>query len=258
MMQTEIDAKAEIDAKVQELSESLQRLRDLAERQGVRLAAYSGRERQQGGLERRGAPSSSPHEALHAVGNALRAIGVAMEGTQGTAAASFEGSHGHTGTVPPSGQASAAAATSGDVVFNTSKPIWKTVGHTAPRADREEWKKILAALPSVEERARDLELDGRILRGCEVSEANLQQQKRVVRFLVSSTFTVSSPCVYACAPRVGLRCPPSALSGPYSRHACAQLPSVRPVWALLTARLRAAALRPPCLGPTHGKPGCPV
>jgi hypothetical protein len=128
---------------------------------------------------------------------------------------------------------------------SVSKPIWATVKHTVPRVDRPEWKKVLEALPSVEERARDLELDGRILRGCEVSEANLQQQKRVVRFLVSSTFTVSSPCVYACALRVGLRCPPSALSGPYARHACAQLPSVRPVWALRTARLRAAALRPP-------------
>jgi hypothetical protein len=233
-----------IDAKVRELSQSLQRLGDLAERQEARLAAYSGRERQQRGLERRGAPSSSPLEALHAVGNALRAIGVAVEGAQGTAAASFEGSHGHTGTVPPSGQASAAVATSGDVVVKTSQPIWETVGHTAPRADREDWKKFLAALPSVEERERDAELDGRILRGHEIVVANLEQLKRVVRFLVSSTFTVSSPCCTpvpcgsGCAalrpPCLGpthgtpaRSCPPSALSGPYSRHACAQ---GCPVW----------------------------
>ena len=228
-----------IDAKVRELSESLQRLGDLAERQGVRLAAYSGRERQQGGLERRGAPSSSPLEALHAVGNALRAIGVAVEGAQGTAAVPFEVSRGHTGTSPPGGQASAVAGTSAAVVFNTSEPIWATVGHTVPRADREEWQKFLADLPSVEERPRNAELDGRILRGHEIVVANLEQLKRVVRLLVSSTFTVSRPCVYGCALWVGLRCPPSALSGPYSRHACAQLPSVRPVWALLTARLRA-------------------
>jgi hypothetical protein len=123
---------------------------------------------------------------------------------------------------------------------SASKPIWETVGHTAPRADRPEWQKFLAELPEVTERKRDAELNDRILRGCEISEAKLQQPKRVVRFLVSSTFTVSSPCVYACALRVGL-------------------PSVRPVWALLTARLRAAALRPPCLGPTHGTPArsCP-
>ena len=103
---------------------------------------------------------------------------------------------------------------------SASQPIWTTVGHTTPRADRLEWKKVLAALPSVAERERDGALDDRILRGCEVSEGKLEQPKRVVRFLVSSTFTVSSPCVYACALRVGL-------------------PSVRPDWALLTARLRA-------------------
>jgi hypothetical protein len=121
------------------------------------------------------------------------------------AAAPFEGSHGHTGTVPPGGQAAAAAATSGDVVFNTSKPIWETVGHTAPRADRPEWKKLLAALPSVKERERDAELDGRILRGHEIVVANLEQLKPVVRFLVSSTFTVSRPCVCGCALCFGLR-----------------------------------------------------
>ena len=87
----------------------------------------------------------------------------------------------------------------------TSQPIWQSVGHTAPRADRAEWKKVLADLPSVEERARDAELDARILRGYEIAVANLEQLKRMVRFLVSSTFTVRSPCVYACALRVGLR-----------------------------------------------------
>jgi hypothetical protein len=73
--------------KVRELAESLQRLGDLTERQGARLAAYSGRAPQQGGLERRGAPSSSPLEALHAVGNALHAIGVAVDGAQTTPSA---------------------------------------------------------------------------------------------------------------------------------------------------------------------------
>jgi hypothetical protein len=92
------------------------------------------------------------------------------------------------------------------LVVNTSKPIWETVGHTVPRVDRPEWKKFLAALPEVEERARDAELDGRILRGCEVSEGNLRQLKRVVRFLLSSTFTVSRPCVCGCALWVELRC----------------------------------------------------
>ncbi|KAJ1465179.1 hypothetical protein T484DRAFT_2027873, partial [Baffinella frigidus] len=72
---------------------------------------------------------------------------------------------------------------------SASKPIWATVGHTAPRADREEWKKVLAALPSVEERDRDGALDDRILRGHEIVVANLEQLKRVVRLLVSSTFT---------------------------------------------------------------------
>jgi hypothetical protein len=131
---------------------------------------------------------------------------VARQALPGAAAAPFEVARGHTGTVPPGGQASAAAATSGDLVVNTSKPMWETVGHTAPRADREEWKKFLAELPEVEERARDAELDGRILRGCEVSEGNLEQPKRVVRLLVSSTFTVSRPCVHGCALWVGLRC----------------------------------------------------
>jgi hypothetical protein len=125
---------------------------------------------------------------------------------------------------------------------SASQPIWETVGHTAPRTDRLEWKKVLADLPSVEERERDGALDDRILRGHEIVVANLEQLKRVVRLLVSSTFTVSSPCVYAYALRVVLRCPPSALTE-----------------ALLAARLRAAALRPPCLGPTHGTPArsCP-
>ncbi|KAJ1464500.1 hypothetical protein T484DRAFT_2027956, partial [Baffinella frigidus] len=62
---------------------------------------------------------------------------------------------------------------------SASQPIWTTVGHTAPRADREDWKKFLAALPSVEERERDAELDGRILRGHEIVVANLEQLKRV-------------------------------------------------------------------------------
>jgi len=91
------------------------------------------------------------------------------------------------------------------VAVNTSKPIWATVGHTVSRVDREEWRTLLAALPHVTERERDGALDARILRGCEVSEAQLQRPKRVIRFLVSSTFTVSCPCVYACALRVGLR-----------------------------------------------------
>jgi len=106
------------------------------------------------------------------------------------------------------------------LVFNTSKPIWESVGHTVPRADRPEWKKLLAELPAVEERARDAERDGRILRGCEVSAGNLQQAKREVRFLVSSTFTVSRPCAYGCA-------------------LCVVLPSVRPHCGPLAARLRA-------------------
>jgi len=80
-----------------------------------------------------------------------------------------------------------------------SKPIWASVGHTAPRAVRPEWAKFLAELPTVVERARDAELDGRILRGHEIVVANLEQLKRVVRFLVSSTFTVSAPCMHACA-----------------------------------------------------------
>jgi len=82
---------------------------------------------------------------------------------------------------------------------SASKPIWATVGHTAPRAVRPEWEKFLAELPTVEERARDAELDERILRGHEIVLANLEQLKRVVRFLVSSTFTVSAPCMCACA-----------------------------------------------------------
>jgi len=123
--------------------------------------------------------------------------------TAAAAAAPFEGARGHTGTVPPGGQASAAAAPSAAV--NISKPIWETVGHTAARVDREEWTTFLADLPNVEERTRDLDLDRRILRGYEILVTNLQQPKRVVRFLVSSTFTVSSPCVCACALRVGLR-----------------------------------------------------
>ena len=102
----------------------------------------------------------------------------------------------------PADERSKLDALEGD---GTSKPIWESVGHTAPRADRVEWKKVLADLPSVEERARDAELDARILRGYEVAVANLEQLKRAVRFLVSSTFTVRSPCVYACAIRVGLR-----------------------------------------------------
>jgi hypothetical protein len=91
------------------------------------------------------------------------------------------------------------------VAGSASKPIWETVGHTAPRADRPEWKTLLAALPEVEERARNAELDGRILRGHEIVVANLKQLKPVVRFLVSSTFTVSRPCVCGCALCFGLR-----------------------------------------------------
>ncbi|KAJ1482692.1 hypothetical protein T484DRAFT_1803187 [Baffinella frigidus] len=72
---------------------------------------------------------------------------------------------------------------------SASQPIWASVKHTAPRADRPEWGELLAELPAVEERARDAELDGRILRGHEIVGANLKQLKRVVRFLVSSTFT---------------------------------------------------------------------
>lgn len=30
---------------------------------------------------------------------------------------------------------------------STSQPIWETVGFTAPRVDRPEWQKFLAALP---------------------------------------------------------------------------------------------------------------
>ncbi|KAJ1476007.1 hypothetical protein T484DRAFT_3133253 [Baffinella frigidus] len=194
----------EIFEKVEKLKAHLLRIADLAGGQEVHLAASSGRAQQQGALERRGAPSSSPLEALHAVGNALRAIGVALEGAQGearqaqpgAAAAPFQVARGHTGTVPPGGQASAAAAPSKDLGIHASKPIWETVGHTVPRVDRPEWQELLASLPIVEERERDEVMDARILRGWEVLEANLQLPKRVVRFLVSSTFTVRRPSMH--------------------------------------------------------------
>ena len=159
------------------------------------------------------------------------------------AAAPFEVARGHTGTVPLGGQASVAAAPSGDLGVKTSKPIWETVGHTVPRVDRPEWKELLAALSSIEERERDGAMDARILRGCEVSEANLQRAKRAVRFLASSTFTVGRPCVYRCALWVGLRCPPPALTEAHSLHACAQ---GRPVCGFLppAARMRISRLTP--------------
>ena len=77
--------KKEIDEKVRELAVGLQRLVDLVGGQEALLAGSSGRARQMGGPERRGAPSSSPQEALRAVGNALRAITVAVEGAEGVA-----------------------------------------------------------------------------------------------------------------------------------------------------------------------------
>ena len=81
----------EIDAKVQQVAASIQRLVDLVGGQEALLAGASGRARQQGGPEQRGAPSSSPHEALRAVGDALRAITVAVDGTEGVARQALPG-----------------------------------------------------------------------------------------------------------------------------------------------------------------------
>ena len=79
-------ANAEIDEKLRDLAGVFQRVIDLVG--GQEALRSSGRE--QGWLEQRGTSSSSPHEALRAVGNSLRAIGVAAGAAAGASSSAAQ------------------------------------------------------------------------------------------------------------------------------------------------------------------------
>jgi hypothetical protein len=66
------------------------------------------------------------------------------------------------------------------------------IGLDTPRRDRAAWKALLEKHVEVREKARDVELDAQILRGDvrgDVLAKVLSVEKRIVSFLLSSTFT---------------------------------------------------------------------
>ena len=72
------------------------------------------------------------------------------------------------------------------------KPLRKRIGLGARRHERGEWKTLLLAPTTLHEQGRDSELDLKILRGditADVRVYVLRQEKRIVSFLLSSTFT---------------------------------------------------------------------
>ena len=72
------------------------------------------------------------------------------------------------------------------------KPLRERIGLRTRRHERGEWKTLLLAPTTLHEQGRDSELDLKILRGditADVRVYVLQQDKRIVSFLLSSTFT---------------------------------------------------------------------
>ena len=72
-------------------------------------------------------------------------------------------------------------------------PLRERIGLGARRHERGEWKTLLLAPTTLHEQGRDSELDLKILRGGVTAETVgvhvLRQEKRIVCFLLSSTFT---------------------------------------------------------------------
>jgi len=88
----------------------------------------------------------------------------------------------------------AAAAIISDAIDTTGHqvPMYTQIGHTIPRSERGEWKAKLKAPVELNPRKRDLVLDAKILRGELEDVARkyvLHEEKRIVSFLLSSTFT---------------------------------------------------------------------
>ena len=140
------------------------------------------------------------------VAEAKKPLGREGAGRAGVSGTEDWGSMGHTGMVPAGGRARVEAAADrvgGAISVKTSEPIWKTLGFPAARGERQDWLELLAQFPAVEEHPRDEARDWEILCGHEVNLARLQPKQRVVKFLVSSTFTVSyreervTPCIAA-------------------------------------------------------------
>ena len=79
-----------------------------------------------------------------------------------------------------------------DVTAGNQMPMYEQIGHTQPRSERGEWRDKLTAPVELKPLQRDPELDGKILRG-ELGETVrncvLHEDKRIVSFLLSSTFT---------------------------------------------------------------------
>ncbi len=100
---------------------------------------------------------------------------------------------GHTGSVPPSGAGiSAVVATEGHG-YRSSDPTWKVFGYEVPREERQDWCELnKELLDGQREEPRNIRSDANILRGWVTDAGQLKKQPRVVRFLVSSTFTVCS------------------------------------------------------------------
>ena len=85
-----------------------------------------------------------------------------------------------------------AALGGASVALQPCKPLRERIGLGARRHERGEWKSRLLAPTTLHEQGRDSELDLKILRGditADVRVYVLQQDKRIVSFLLSSTFT---------------------------------------------------------------------
>ena len=85
-----------------------------------------------------------------------------------------------------------AALGGASVALHPCKPLRERIGLGARRHERGEWKTLLSAPTTLHEQGRDTELDLKILRGditADVRVYVLQQDKRIVSFLLSSTFT---------------------------------------------------------------------
>ena len=85
-----------------------------------------------------------------------------------------------------------AALGGASVALQPCKPLRERIGLGARRHERGEWKTLLSAPTTLHEQRRDTELDLKILRGditADVRVYVLQQDKRIVSFLLSSTFT---------------------------------------------------------------------
>ena len=85
-----------------------------------------------------------------------------------------------------------AALGGASVALQPCKPLRERIGLGARRHERGEWKTLLLAPTTLHEQGRDSELDLKILRGditADVRVYVLQQDKRIVSFLLSSTFT---------------------------------------------------------------------